>query len=297
MRLILLLSVLALVALPAGLVAGCGSEDLDPVSVADAAAATREAESAKIRMSMEIEGAGLPQPVKLTAEGVTAITGLTMDVTFDFGPMLESFGAGAGGDGRTRIVAEGGDVFVDPPDLQGMELPDGASWVTADLAKLARAAGLDVGGLAEFMRITPQQQLDGLAAAGSVEKVGEEEIDGEPTTHLEGDVKFDDYLRALPAERRARLDRVIEQIAALPGGDQIRKDLNTPTPVELWVDGESRIRRMKQSSRLPAQQGVPAGSFAMTIDFSDFGTALDIERPGGGDVFDATDLLEQQIPG
>jgi hypothetical protein len=291
MRLILLVVALAL---PAGLLAGCGSEDLGSVSAADAAAATREAETARMRMTLELEGAGVPQPIKVTAEGVTATERVEMDVTFDFGPFLEAFGQS--GDGKTRILVGGGDVLVDPPQLPGLSLPGGATWVTADLAEIAKAVGIDPGGMGELMRISTEQQLNALDAAGSVKKVGDEEIDGESTVHLKGTVKFSDYLAALPAERRARVEKLIDQLEALPGGDQIEKDLNRPTPIELWVDGNDRIRRLRQDASLPAQQGLPGGSFKMTIDYSDFGTALDIDKPDGDEVWDATDRITKSLP-
>ena len=292
MRLILLLVALAL---PAGLMASCGSEDIESsVNVAEAAAATRDAETARIKMTMEVQGAGTPIPMEFTGEGVTGTREPQMDVTFDFGPLLAAFGGGP--DGKTRMIFKDGDVFVDPPPIKGFELPGGATWVTADVAEIAEAAGIDVGGLGELMRMTPEQQLAGLEAAGSIEKVGEEEIDGANTTHLKGTVKFDDYLRALPAEKRARIEKLIDQVEALPGGESVRRDLDRPTPVELWVDDDSRIRRIKQETKVPAQQGVPGGSFAMTMDYSDFGTELNIDPPEGDEVWDATARIKKSVP-
>ncbi|HEV2814767.1 MAG TPA: hypothetical protein VGW10_16040 [Solirubrobacteraceae bacterium] len=291
MRLILLLAALAL---PAGLVSGCGSEDLGSVSAAEAAAATRDAETARIELTMAIKGGGFPQPVEITAEGVTATKGLETDVTIDFGPVLESFGAG--GDGKTRVLSDGRDVFVDPPAVEGLDLPGGATWVTADLAEVAEAAGIDVAGLGELMRVSTEQQLASLEAANAVEKVGEEEIDGEDTVRMKGTVTFDDYFRSLSPQRRARVQKLIDQIAALPGGGDVRKELDRPTPIELWVDGDDRVRRIRQESRIPAQQGVPAGSFVMTMDYTDFGTDLDIDRPEGDEVWDATEQLKKLLP-
>jgi hypothetical protein len=292
MRLILLLAALAL---PAGLMTSCGSDDIESsVSVADAAAATRDAETARVKLTMEVQGAGSPIPIEVTGEGVTAMGEPNMDVTFDFGPLLAALGGGS--DGKARVVVDGGDVFVDPPALKGANLPGGATWVTADLAEIAKAAGIDVGGLGELVRVTPEQQLAGLEAAGSVEKVGEEEIDGETTTHLKGTVKFADYLRTLPADRRARVQKLIDQVEALPGGGDVTKELDKPTPIELWVDGDDRVRRIKQDTKVPAQQGVPAGEFKMTMDYSDFGTPLDIDRPEGDEVWDATAQIKQAVP-
>ena len=76
----------------------CGSEDIESsVIVADAAAATRDAETARVKMTMEVEGAGSPIPIEITGEGVTAMGDPNMDVTFDFGPLLAALGGGSDG--------------------------------------------------------------------------------------------------------------------------------------------------------------------------------------------------------
>ena len=89
--------------------------------------------------------------------------------------------------------------------------------MTADLGRVLTSLGVDAGGLAELMRLSPQQQFDALEAAGSVEKVGEEEIGGVKTAHLRGTVKLSDFLNALPADRRRRAERAIRQLERLPG--------------------------------------------------------------------------------
>ena len=289
---LLLALVAALMTLTASVAAvGCGSDDLPSVTAADAAAATREAETARIAMNVRMSGMGLPAPMSIKARGVSAMAAPRMDMTMDFGPILKSFGADA--DGRTRMVLDGGRLLVDPPSLPGVELPGGATWVTADLGEVLETLGVDVRGLSELMRLGPEQQIAAVKAAGSVKTVGEEEIDGVRTTHLRGSVKLSDYLKGLPADRRRRAQDAIRQLDKLPGGDT--QSFDEPTPTDLWVDEDKRLRRMTQSSTLPAQQGLPGGKMTITLDLSDFGTKLDLPKPAGGDVYDATDDLTKLL--
>jgi hypothetical protein len=287
---VLVLAAAALVPL-AMVAAGCGSDDLEPISAAEAAEHTRDAESARAEVRMTLSGMGLPQPMVIAGNGVTATAAPRMDLTLDLRPLLEL--AGIPGDGETRVLAEGGRIYVDLPPVQGLELPGGVEWVTVDLNRVVRAFGVDGRGLAELMRIGPEQQLDALSASGAMETVGQEEIDGVPTTHQRGTVRLSDFISALPADRRARARKAIRQLDKLPGGNT--ESFDTPTPIEMWVDEDNLLRRMTQSAPVPAQPGMPAGRFEMRIDFSDFGTELDITEPVGADVFDATRAITREL--
>ena len=289
-RLALMLFVFA--SLPLAVVfAGCGKEDLEPVSVAEAAQGTRDAETARVTYRMTIAGVGMPRETTIDGGGVTATRDLRMDITFDFGPFLEAFGAG--GDGATRVVLDEARLYVDPPDLEGLELPDGATWVTADIGAIMRSLGVEPEGLGELMRLTPAQQLEALEAAGDLAVVGEEEVDGDRTTHLRGSIKVSDYIEILPPEQREQVREAIRRLEALSG--ESATSLDDPVPTELWVDEEKRIRRMRQTTAIPAQEGVPAGKMELELELSDFGAELDLPEIAEDDVFDATGLLTQAI--
>jgi hypothetical protein len=214
-----------------------------------------------------------------------------MDLTLDFGPLLQQ--VGAGGDGRTRMLLDGKRLFVDPPAFPGLTLPGGATWVTADIGKVLDAFGIDAAGFGELLRLTPAQQMQALETADSIKKVGEEDIDGAKTTHYRGEVRLSDYLEALPEDRRKAVEKAIAELEKLPGG--AGQDFDKPTPTDLWIDEENRLRRMVSDVATPAQNGAPAGRFKMRFDFSDFGTPLDVEAPPSNDVFDATDTLVQGL--
>ena len=282
-----LLALLSLLAVLAVGVSACGADDVDPASVAEAAETTRDEGSARVQYDMKVSGLGLPMEFALKGEGVTSLDSGEMDLTFDLSSLLEM--AGASGDGATRVLAEGGRLYVKPPPVEGLDLPGGKAWVGVDLGRVADAAGIDPEALGTFMTITPEASLDALQAAGKLEEVGEEEIDGETTTHFKGEVKGKDLIAALPADQRDEAQRSLDQLLAQSG----QKDV--ATPMDVWVDEEGRVRRMRQVTKTPASQGVPAGEVAVSLTYSDFGAELDVEPPAEGDTYDATGVAAKAV--
>jgi hypothetical protein len=285
-RFLAVLTLVAAVAVP--VVSGCGSEDLPSVSIADAAQATRDAHTARMTLRTEVRGFGLPGTYAFTGEGVSATDAPEMDVTFDLSTLVEDRAA------RARVVVDGGRVYADVSDIEDVELPGEAWWVTVDLARLVEAFGIEPAGLREVFHLSPAQQLAALEAAGNVKEVGEEEVGGVRTTHLRGTTTLRDYARTLPAERRAQFDQALRQLAELVG-DELQ-ELDAPTPTDLWVDEDAHIRRMTATVDVPAEDDVAGGSIKTTLEFKDFGTELrDFEPPSGEDVFDATRPLVREL--
>ena len=163
---------------------GCGTDDVDPAAIAQAAERTRSADSAEMRLKVVTKGFGLPLPMTVAGEGVTSLTKPELELTMDLGPLVAL--AGAGDDGKVRVRVRGKDVAVDPPKLDGFALPDGAEWLTLDLQKAIEAMGIDAAGLGEIMTIDPGAQLDVLRTADDVQELGTETIDGAETTHYRG---------------------------------------------------------------------------------------------------------------
>ncbi|MDQ3741725.1 MAG: hypothetical protein M3389_12375, partial [Actinomycetota bacterium] len=265
---------------------------LEPVSAAEAADRTRAAQTARVELRMEVEGMGLRRTLAVSGEGVTATAAPRMDMTFELGPLLSSLGA-AEGDAPVRLLVDGPRIYVDPPDLDTVEVPGGARWIEADLARIVEAMGVDARGLADICHISLERQLEALRAAGTIEEVGTEEVGGVETTHLEGTMTTRDYLKALAPERRRRAEKALRDLDRWAGGEPT--SLDDKSPVGLWVDAEGRVRRMRQEGVVPKQPGVPAGAFVITMELDDFGTKLDVRRPPGDDVFDMTAELIREL--
>lgn len=285
MRRFRLLSLLALPALLGAVLAGCG-EGAPEVDVARAADATAGRGTARMALTMRMRGLGLPREIEITARGVTSLDAPRAALTMDFGKLLTIAGD-APGDSAMRVRFDGADLFVDPPEIPGLAIPGGDGWIALDLRRVVRALGIEPDAAGALFTVDPASQLRALREAGNLEEVGSEEVAGAETTHLKGSYSIDDVVGALPEARREQVRDALARVEELAPGS-VRSD--DRLPVELWVDGDSVVRRMRTSSPLPAQGGAPAGEFDMTYELSDFGAKLDVARPAG-----ATDLTDRLV--
>jgi len=285
-KLVSALSVLAMLA-GAPLVAGCGADDLSPEDVAAAAASTRDERSARVNMRLTVSGFGLPLPLTVNGRGTSALDAAKMDMTFDLGPIMRL--GGIQGDGRTRVVVLGKDLFVRPPAIEGFAPPEGRDWYGLDVRQAIEAMGLDAEALGALVNADPGAQLDALKNAKGMKKVGEEKIGDVETTRFRGEVRAKDLIAALPADRRQEAQEALDKLLrGAPGGD-------APQPIEVWVDDDERIRRMSQTVRAPAQRGMQPGEAKVLVDYSDFGARVTAARPAAGDVFDATSAISRVL--
>lgn len=291
-RRLLQLPSLVLVVVLSAVATGCGSGDLDPDSVAEAAETTRQEGTARVRYEIDVSGMELLDDVAIDGEGVTALDSTSMDLTFDVSTLLSASGIdpfGQADDTEARMIVADGQMFLDPPTVEGADLPGDDRWVGVDLARLFDAAGINPDGLAALMTVTPEASLAALEVAGGMKTVGEEEVDGVTTTHFRGAIRTEDYIETLPPERRGAARRALVEL--LEASDT--KD--TPSPMEVWVDGEGRVRRIRCEAVVPASKGVPSGHSAVDMTYSDFGTDARIAAPPAHDTFDATELVAGEI--
>ncbi|HWT94890.1 MAG TPA: hypothetical protein VN238_17970 [Solirubrobacteraceae bacterium] len=275
------LSALGAIGATALVTAGCGTDDVDPAAIAQAAERTRAADSADVRVGVETKGFGFPGRLRLKGEGVTSLTEPELALTLDLGPLLALTGQGDG-DGTTRLRVDGKDVAVDLPELRGFDLPDGATWLGLDLERTIDAMGIDATGLGEILTLDPGAQLDVLRTADDVEGVGTETVGGAETTHYRGTIRIADFIAKLPAERRAAARKAL---GALEAETDTADDA---TAFDVWIDGDDRIRRTVQRAAVPGQQGVPGGELKITLDLSGFGAARKPAAPPRADTYDVT---------
>jgi hypothetical protein len=280
-----LLALLALPALCAPALAGCGAEEVAGVDVAKAAAATTGKGTARMTLRMHMTGLGLPSAIDIEAHGVTALGAPRMNIAFDFGELLSAAGA-QGLDGGVEMRLDGAHLYVRPPEIQALDLPE---WIGLDLRRVAEAMGIDPDAAGVLFTMDPASQLRGLRAAGGLEPVGTEEVGGAQTTHLKGTMSTRDYLAALPPAQRRRAEKAIAQVEALGGESAAGQEV----PTELWVDGDSIVRRMRMSMRMPSPGAGAPGQMDMTYELSDFGAELDVAKPEG--VVDYTGKLVRAL--
>ncbi|CAL9438036.1 hypothetical protein [Streptomyces sp. Tu 3180] len=256
---------------------GCGGDDTPESkgngasSSASGSAGAREEGTTAVRTAYdktaEAETARMEIRVKAAAGGET----------------VTSTGQGAldmtEGDSVMTVTAQGKRVEQRVVDqilyqkMDGQKAPGGKSWVKIDLAKAAEKQG-----------VNPQQIGDPAQSAAyakaitdkDVTEVGTEKVDGVDTTRY----------------------KVTVDVAELPGGDQLRRQIGPTLPMEVWLDDQGRLRRQQvdMTVKASAASGQPESGtspqqvkVSTVMEFSDFGAEVDAEAPPAQQVADMTD--------
>jgi hypothetical protein len=234
----------------AALLAACGGDTLALDPVAQAAETTAKAGSEHVEFlgTSTVQG----QKIQLSGSG---------DFRNDpqLGLMTMRFTAGSRTGEMTQVM-KGWRMYMTSPLFAGL-LPQGKKWMSLDLQKAGKAAGVDFSSLTAQ---TPGQTLQQLKASGDVRKVGAETVEGVETTHY-----------------TATLDP-----AKIPQGAKIQRLTGaTYKPVDVWVDGDDHVRRLHMSYATAV--GVSTSS-EMTMTFSDYGKDVRVSIPSDAETFDAT---------
>lgn len=239
------------------LVAGCGTKPA-PVGNVAAAAASTAGRSARVAVRMSLRTDGIS--VSLTEKGA-----------FDFAHSRGMFRLhGPGGvAAEERFVPPR--MYVKPLDGSHRTMPRGKSWIAIGLRTPAGLAGVWLG---SFGGADPGNLLASLrAVASSVTTLGSTTIRGVPVTHFR--------VRVDPAKAASRLPRW--QRAGLRA---FAKSLGAATiPVDVWVDQQNLVRRVRISLRPQTSSGAPRGArITQTADFYDFGVPVRVSPPPAAEV-------------
>ena len=220
--------------------------------------------SARTEFTTELTGlTGTDETLTVEGEGLVDLERRRSTVTVDLGPVLAGLGLpGIGGEVETRAV-EGTTWFRSPffNSVLGVQ----TDWVRVDtgaapdagdgLAQLTSLAGNDPG---DQLRLLARVEPD------SVEEVGDEDLRGDATTRY----------RASVVPQAALADQLG------PG----------PLDVDVWVDGDGRVRRLGYTADLPPAAG--GGTAAVELEYFAFGTDVDVEPPPDADVTPAEDITD-----
>jgi hypothetical protein len=278
--------VLALAAPLLLIASSCADEGSQDVLTGDAAVAAvraapdaaAEAGSGRFEMTMTFdtpEGA-----FDISAAG--GFAGEQMSMEMDFG---ESFAAMAGATGEElpagfdepmQIVIDGDTGYLRMPMLES--ITGTAGWLSLTPEELGQA-GSSFGGTPGAT--DPSKMLETLrGVSDDIEEVGTEEVRGVETTHLTATVDLQKAFDQLPADQREQLEGQLG-------------DLDASVPVDVWIDGDSLVRRMEMdlSSVMSQATGGAAGSATMRIEFFDYGEDVAIEVPDASEVTPFGDVL------
>jgi hypothetical protein len=268
---------LQLVLLALGL-AACGSDVLSVDPAASSAGKTVAAGSSRVEFKIALKAAG--QPTNMSGSGLfdyrnaNGALAYKMEVP-GLGPVTMDM----------RIV--GRKVYLRlPQELAGAALPGGKPWFGLDLDKSLDRAGL--GNLGLTPQQDPAQALEYLRAASTdVEESGRATVRGVQTTRYAGKL---DFRKALdPGLERLELPAA-EREKARAGMKQMLDRLGSSTmPFEVFVDRDGLLRRMTMS--MPMTVEGQRLSMRMSIDYFDFGVAVNVKAPPAADVTDVSGLL------
>ncbi|MCG3043672.1 hypothetical protein L7D48_24390 [Streptomyces sp. S1A] len=266
--------------------AGTGGEDGEDGEDGDEAAAeivrtahekTVAARTAK--MTLKVRAAMGGQQQTLTGDGTVDLAEGKSDLTVE---------AGGGERIEQRVVDE--TLYQRLPDQARDQLGVDEPWISVDLRELAGSNGT-VGGV----RINdPVRGLDYTRALeDDATRVGTEEVGGVETTRYRVNVDVDE----LAGENTAEAERLRQQL-----GDSL--------PMHLWLDDQDRIRRQQfeisldgeaarsnsgsQAQSQPPSREAREAKIRTVIEFSDFGTEVEVSPPPAEKTEDVTGKLARQ---
>ncbi len=255
-----------------------------------AAADTADAGTSKVAFTFttQLPPAVQPEPVTFTGQGVFDYANRKGKVTYDFGELFASLGLPAADD-PVEAIFDGTVMYMKFPLLSAF-LPDAKPWIKLDPATLGAETGFDLSQLQQLGQSDPTQFLDYLRATSeTVEEVGTEQVGGVDTTHYRGTIELDRVADQVPPDQqeqvRAALDKLIEQTGT------------AEIPVDVWVDGDGLVRKaeLTYTAEIQVPGSEPEQSESVvTMEFSDFGTAVEVEPPPADQV---TDLAELSLMG
>jgi hypothetical protein len=181
-----------------------------------------------------------------------------------------------GFDEPMRVVADGTTMYMQMPFAGVLGAPSG--WLEIDLSEL----GMGADQLGAYDLRSTLETLRG--ASGEPDVVGTEQVRGVETTHYRVTVDLAKALEEAPESARAAL----EQMGG--AGDLEGAEMD----VDVWIDADGLPRRQSMDmANLFGSMGMGDTSVTMTIEYFDFGEAVDIVVPSPDEVtpFDLTDAF------
>ena len=257
-----------IIAAVAGLIAGCGTVQASAGALS-AAVANTAATSSRVAVSTTVSGPGMTTTFTATGE---------FDYAHPRGVLRMGGGPGLGGVEVRYLPPR---LYVKLAGAAGVLLPEGKAWVEMSLPGHAAAGGLPFLPLGD-VNASPMDLLAALTAiASKVTDLGPATVRGVAVTHYR--VSID--LAKAEAHQRPQERAEFHSFAS---------SLDSATlPVDVWVDGQARVRRVAISLATPRDAGMPAG-FGVTqaVDYYDFGVPVRVSAPPASEVTSASEVSQ-----
>jgi hypothetical protein len=220
-------------------------EEQTPAEIVRAAAeAPSEHETVTMEMVIEMDG----EQVMRTA-GTTSVDNARGDMT------VESAGM------EFRMLLVDGDYFYQYPSM-----PPGYEWVGVPAAELTEMSGIDpsaAGGDPTNMLAMLEQ------ISGELEPLGTEELFGVTVQGYRANVSRDAVLKSNAMAGVFNEDFVGQAAEMLP----------ETYAIDVWIDDDGLPRRQAWSLDLPVGPGDGTSTFNYNIDFSEWGSPLEVAAP------------------
>ncbi|MFF5966731.1 hypothetical protein ACFY64_23965 [Streptomyces collinus] len=160
------------------------------------------------------------------------------------------------------------------------QTPGGKPWIKIDLGKVSAQQGTG-----------DQSMSDPAQSAAYAKAITDKDVTKKGTVTVNG-VKTTHY-------------RVSVDVAELPGGDTLRKQVGPTLPMDVWLDDEGRMRRQQIDMTVKAPEATQRSSadtssapgkvtVRTVMDFTDFGTEVEADEPPAGQVTDMTGKALEQ---
>ena len=193
------------------------------------------------------------------------------------GMVLTMLDPDSGGSVKMRGVVDGTVMYIQLGKLGS--LPGGAQWMSLDLSSFGLEKDSPLPSNGDAMG-----ELELLEAAiGGVKRLGTEDVRGVRTTRYRGTIGVAEQAKQLRKE------------GAEEGLASYVEENGTPFQIEVWVDSEGLVRRIKYVKTDPAKDGKGPTTMNMRVDFLGFGNVPEIEVPESSEIFDGTDLAKSAI--
>ncbi|WP_033311728.1 hypothetical protein RFN58_01290 [Streptomyces iakyrus] len=160
------------------------------------------------------------------------------------------------------------------------QAPGGKPWIKIDLGKVAAQQGTG-----------DQPMSDPAQSAAYAKAITDKDVTEKGTATVNG-VETTHY-------------RVSVDVAELPNGDTLRKQVGPTLPMDVWLDDEGRMRRQQIDMTVKAPEATQRSSsdassapekvtVRTVMDFTDFGTEVEADEPPAGQVTDMTGKALEQ---
>ena len=257
-----------IIAAVAVLAAGCGTRQASSAALS-AAVANTEATSSRVAISTTMSSPGMT--TTFTAAG-------EFDYAHGRGVLQMGSGLVPGGVEIRYLPPQ---IYIRIADAAGTGFPSGKSWIEISLPSQADGSlpFLPPGDV----NASPIDLLSALTAiASNVTDLGSDTIRGVAVTHYRVTVD----LAKAEADQRPQARAEFHAFAS---------SLNATTlPVDVWVDGEARVRRLAVSLPMPSGSGIPAGlRLSEAVDFYDFGVPVLVSAPPASEVISESEFSQR----